>query len=158
MSGHRFWAAGALVVAIATFIFAIDVALQRIPKGFTVVACVVLALAAAAYGLLRRGVGRIAGLVVSVLLLAAAVTLVFVEHDPTDDVLIVAGVVATLEAARRAFRVRVEWPHAQRPTHPVLFYNPLSGGGKAQPLRWPRRRASGASSRSNSGMAMTSSS
>src|ERR1700753_1996194 len=103
---HRVWAAGALVVAIATCIFAIDVALQRLPNGLTVVACVVLAVGAAAYGIVRRGVGRIAGLVVAVLLLAAAVALVFVEHDPTDDVLVVAGVVATLEAARRAFRVR----------------------------------------------------
>lgn len=130
--GHRLWAACALVVAFATLVFAIDVALQRIPKGFSVVACVVLAVAAAAYGLTRRGVGRIAGLVVAVLLLAAAVTLVFIEHDPTDDVLIVAGVVATLEASRRAFRLHMDWPPAQRPAHPVLFYNPLSGGGKAE--------------------------
>src|SRR5690242_5602453 len=118
MSGQRMWAAGALVVAIATVIFAIDVTLQRIPKGLSVVVCVVLGVAAAAYGLVRRGVGRVVGLVVALLLLAAAVTLVFVEHDPTDDVLIVAGVLATLEAARRAFRVRVDWPHARRPAHP----------------------------------------
>jgi diacylglycerol kinase family enzyme len=44
-------------------------------------------------------------------------------------------VVATLEAARRAFRVRVQWPRVERPAHPVLFYNPLSGGGKAERFR-----------------------
>jgi diacylglycerol kinase family enzyme len=66
------------------------------------------------------------------LLLGGAVTLVFVEHDPKDDVLIVAGVLATLAAARYAFRVRIAWPRARRPVHPVLFYNPLSGGGKAE--------------------------
>jgi diacylglycerol kinase family enzyme len=130
--GHRLWAAVALVVAFATFVFAIDVALQRIPKGFSVVVCVVLGVAAAAYGLTRRGVGRIAGLVVAGLLLVAAVALVFLEHDPTDDVLIVAGVLATLEASRRAFRVYVDWPAAPRPSQPVLFYNPKSGGGKAE--------------------------
>ena len=132
MGGHRFWAAGALVLAIATVVFAIDVALSRIPKGFSVVACVVLAVAAAAYGLMRRGAARIIGLVVAVLLLATSIALVFVEHDPSDDVLIAVGVVAVLAAARRAFRARVEWPRAQRPSHPVLFYNPRSGGGKAE--------------------------
>jgi hypothetical protein len=87
VSGHRFWAAAALVVAIATIVFAIDVALSRIPKGFSVVACVVLAVAAAAFGLTRRGAARIIALAVAVLLLATSITLVFVEHDPSDDVL-----------------------------------------------------------------------
>jgi diacylglycerol kinase family enzyme len=132
MSGHRLWAAGALVVALATALFAIDVALSRIPKGFTVAACVVAAVAVAAYGLVRRGPARIVALATAVLLLAGSVTLVFVEHDPRDDVLIAAGVVVVLAAARRAFRVRVQWPRAQRPGHPVLFYNPVSGDGKAE--------------------------
>jgi diacylglycerol kinase family enzyme len=135
LRGRRLWAGAALVVAIATFLFAIDVTLQRIPKGFTVVVCVIVAVAVAAFGLIRRGPVRIVALGLALLLLAAAVTLVFVEHDPTDDVLVVAGVVATLLAARYAFRVRVTWPPAQRPTHPVLFYNPLSGGGKAERFR-----------------------
>jgi hypothetical protein len=75
---------------------------------------------------------RIVALVVAVLALAASIALVFVEHDPSDDVLVAVGVVLVLVAARRAFRVRVEWPLAERPAHPVLFYNPLSGGGKAE--------------------------
>jgi diacylglycerol kinase family enzyme len=132
LRGNRLWAAGALFVVIATFLFGIDVALQRIPKGLSVVACAALAVVAAAYGLMRRGPARIAGLVLAVLLLAAAIVLVFVEHDPTADVLIVAGVVVALVAARRAFRVHIKWPSAHPPAHPVLFYNPLSGGGKAE--------------------------
>ena len=128
---HRLWAAAALVIAIATISFAIDVTLSRIPKGFTVVACVVLAVIVAAYGLMRRGPTRIVALAAAVLLLAGSIVLVFVEHDPTDDVLVAVGVVAVLAAARRAFRVRFEWPRARRPERPVLFFNPLSGGGKA---------------------------
>ena len=131
-SGRRIWAAAALIVAVATSAFAIDVALSRIPKGFSVVVCVVLAVAAAAYGLMRRGPARIIALAVAVLLLATSITLVFVEHDPTDDVLVAVGVVVVLGAARRAFRVRLEWPRARRPAHPALFYNPRSGGGKAE--------------------------
>jgi hypothetical protein len=64
--GHRVWASFALVVAVATLVFAIDVALSRIPKGFSVVACVVLGVAAAAYGLMRRGPARVIALVVAV--------------------------------------------------------------------------------------------
>src|ERR1700760_2077210 len=127
MSGQRLWAMAALVVLIATALFAVDVTLQRIPRGLSVVACVLLALVAVGYGLVHRGAVRIIGLAAAVLLLAGAVTLVFVEHDPKDDVLVAAGILATLAAARYAFRVRVEWPPAQRPTHPALFYNPLSG-------------------------------
>jgi hypothetical protein len=129
--GHRFWATVALVIAIATTVFAIDVALSRIPKGFSVVACVVLAGAAAAYGLMRRGAARIVALAVAVLLLVTSITLVFVEHYQSDDVLIAAGVVVVLAAARRAFRARVEWPRTPRPAHPVLLYNPRFGRGKA---------------------------
>jgi diacylglycerol kinase family enzyme len=130
--GRRVWAAGALLVAVATVLFAIDVAVSRIPKGLTVAACVVLAVVALGYGLVRRGAARAVALGVAALLLAGSIALVFVEHDPSDYVLIAVGVVATLAAARRAFRVHVQWPPAQRPARPVLFYNPLSGGGKAE--------------------------
>src|SRR5690348_11487190 len=132
MRARRIWATTALVIALATIVFAIDVALQRIPNGFSVVVCTALAVAAAGYGLMRRGVARIVALVASVVLLATSITLVFVEHDPSDDVLIAIGVLAVLAAARRAFRAHVERPRARRPAHPVLFYNPLSGGGKAE--------------------------
>jgi diacylglycerol kinase family enzyme len=128
----RFWAAGALLLAFATFVFAIDVTVSRIPKGFTVVACVILAVAAAVYGLVRRGPARAVALALAVVLLACSVALVFLEHDPSDDVLVAVGVLAALAFARRAFRVRVQWPSAGRPTRPALFYNPRSGGGKAE--------------------------
>jgi hypothetical protein len=130
--GHRLLATAALVVAVATVLFAIDVTLSRIPKGFTVVACVVLAVVVAGYGLVRRGTARVVALAVAVLLLAGSILLVLVEHDPTDDVLVAAGAVIVLAAARRAFRVRFEWPTARPPERPVLFFNPLSGGGKAE--------------------------
>jgi diacylglycerol kinase family enzyme len=129
---HRWWAAGALLVALLTVLFAVDVALQRVPKGLSVVACVAAGVLAGALGLVRRGALRIVALAIAVLLLAAAIALVFVEHDPGQDVLIAIGVTATLVAARRAFKVHVHWPPAPRPARPVLFYNPLSGGGKAE--------------------------
>lgn len=132
MSARRLWAAAALVVGIATLAFAVDVALSRIPRGLAVVACVIAAVAAVVFGLVRRGRARLLALLVAVLLLAASIAMVFIEGNAARDVLIVVGVLVTLEAARRTFRAHIAWPPAPRPAHPVLFYNPLSGGGKAE--------------------------
>src|SRR6202000_3557381 len=48
-----------------------------------------------------------------------------------QDLLVVLIFALSVLLARVAFRVRVDLPAAPRPSHPVLFYNPLSGGGKA---------------------------
>jgi diacylglycerol kinase family enzyme len=44
---------------------------------------------------------------------------------------VLAGAVAAVGAAARAFVARAHLPAAPRPEHPVLFMNPWSGGGKA---------------------------
>jgi diacylglycerol kinase family enzyme len=131
----RLWAIGALGLALAAIVLAVVVAIEHFPNGLSVFLCIVLALCAAWYGARRRGVQRTAGLAASALLLAAAVVLVIVEGQLLEDVLIAVAVVAALTAARMAFRVHVKLPSAQRPSHPVLFYNPLSGGGKAERFR-----------------------
>ena len=41
-------------------------------------------------------------------------------------------VVAARGRTREAFKVHATLPRAERPSRPVLFYNPLSGGGKAE--------------------------
>ena len=132
MTGHRFWAAVALVVGLAAVVLAVVAAVTRFPDGLTVLACLVLSLCSAWYGIRRRGASRMLGIAAAALLAAGAVVLVIVENRLLVDLLIVAGVVAALAAARRAFVVHVELPSAQRPAKPVLFYNPLSGGGKAE--------------------------
>jgi len=48
------------------------------------------------------------------------------------DALILAGLVLAVAAASRAFAVRAELPDGSPPKRPVLFYNPKSGGGKAE--------------------------
>ena len=62
----------------------------------------------------------------------AAIVLVVVERQLLENLLVLAAVIAALATARLAFRVHMELPGAQRPKHPVLFYNPKSGGGKAE--------------------------
>jgi len=70
--------------------------------------------------------------------------------------LVLAAIALALVAARMAFRVHARLPRAVRPAHAVLFFNSLSGGGKAARFHLadearrssigsiPRRRASSA--------------
>jgi diacylglycerol kinase family enzyme len=131
MTGRRRWAFAALAAALATVV----VAAVRFPAGFAVPICLVLAVAAVAYAVRRRGRARTAGLALAALLVVGAIAIVIAEGRVLEGLLVFAGVAATLAAARLAFRAHVEWPRAARPAHPVLFYNPLSGGGKARRFR-----------------------
>ena len=81
---------------------------------------------------LRRGLARVVGLVVAGLALAAALVLVVTRGAPLVDLLVVVGLLVSLAAARAAFAVHVDLPSAAAPQRPVLFYNPKSGGGKAE--------------------------
>ena len=55
-----------------------------------------------------------------------------VEKRLLEDVLVIACFLGALAAGRMAFRLHAKLPAAAAPSHPVLFYNPLSGGGKAE--------------------------
>ena len=132
MSTRRIWSLAALALLLAAVVIAIVTAVEHFPSGITVLACLALAACAAWYAIRRRGWARRAGLGAAALLLAGAVALVIVEGRVLQDVLVLAAVLGSLAAARRAFHARAELPPAPRPEHPVLFYNPLSGGGKAE--------------------------
>jgi diacylglycerol kinase family enzyme len=131
MSARRLWAAAALVCALAAVALAVAVAVNHFPQGLTVLACLVLAVCAAWWGVRRRGAVRAIGLGLAGVLVAGAIVLVIVENRLLEDVLVFAAVFAALGAARMAFRVHVRLPQAEPPAHPVLLYNPKSGGGKA---------------------------
>ena len=123
----------ALVVAPATLLLAAYIVVVQFPRGLIVLGCVAIALAAGWFGLLRRGAARIIGWTVALLALVTPAALLIADGSHiAEGVLIVVGVLAALEAARRAFRVKLALQPAARPQHPVLFYNPKSGGGKAE--------------------------
>ena len=52
--------------------------------------------------------------------------------EPFADLLVVAGLLITLAASRATLGVHVDLPGAEPPQRPVLFFNPKSGGGKAE--------------------------
>ena len=121
-----------LVLLAASVVLAVIVGVQRFPRGLTVLACLALALLSAWWALVHRGAARYAAAAGAAVLLVGAVVLVVLEGRVLEDVLILAGIVLSLAAARRVFTVHAALPAASPPKRPVLFYNPKSGGGKAE--------------------------
>ncbi len=142
MLGRRFWALGALLLAIAAVALAVAITISRFPRGLSVLACIALALVAAWYGVRRRGLARRVAAVVAALLVAAAVALVATEGKVIPDLAVLVLALLTVGAARRAFATHVHLPAANTPRKPVLFYNPKSGGGKAERFHLPEEARS----------------
>jgi diacylglycerol kinase family enzyme len=128
----RLAAVFALVVGAATLVLAIAVAIAEFPRGLILLGCVLLAGVAAWFGLLRRGIARVLGLIVAGIALVAAVALIVALGSPLVDLLVVVGLLLSLAAARASIAVHVDLPSAAAPRRPVLFFNPRSGGGKAE--------------------------
>jgi diacylglycerol kinase family enzyme len=132
---RRLAAIASLLLMAASIIAAGVVAVERFPRGVSVLACVVAAAAAAWWALTRRGRARAGALAGAGALLAGAVALVVIERGVLEDALILAAFLLSIEAARRAFAAPAKLAAAPPPQRPVLFYNPKSGGGKAERFR-----------------------
>jgi predicted polyphosphate/ATP-dependent NAD kinase len=87
---------------------------------------------AAWYGVLRRGAFRVVGLTVAGLALVGALVVVAVTGAAFIDLLVVAGLLVSLVLSRATLVSHVDLPQASSPSRAVLFYNPKSGGGKAE--------------------------
>jgi hypothetical protein len=129
---RRWLAALALLLGAGTGVLALVVSVREFPRGLFLLVLVVVAGASAWYAVIRRGTARVAGLGVAAVALGGALVLVLTQGAPLLDLLIVGGLVACLAAARAALHVHVDLPSAPAPRHPVLFFNPRSGGGKAE--------------------------
>ena len=129
---RRLAATVALLIGAATVALAAAVAISEFPRGLGLLGCILIAGAGAWYGVLRRGFARVAGLTVAGLALAGAVVLLVAGGSRFVDLLIVVGLLVSLAAARATLAVHVDLPSAPAPQRPVLFFNPRSGGGKAE--------------------------
>jgi diacylglycerol kinase family enzyme len=129
---RRLAAIVALLVGAATVVLGVANSVSQFPRGLILLGCVVIAGMAAWYGVLRRGIARVAGLTVAGLALVGALGLVLVGGRFLVDLLVVVGLLVTLAAVRATFVVHVDLPRVPAPQRPVLFFNPRSGGGKAE--------------------------
>ena len=130
---QRMAAATALVLPPVILVLAVDIVVEQFPRGLIVLAGVAIAFAAAWYGLLRTGAARVLGVAIAVVALAATVVVLITDGDHVVQALVIlAGIALALAATRAAFSVHVPLADARPPEHPVLFFNPKSGGGKAE--------------------------
>ncbi len=129
---QRASAIAALLLAPAALLLAAGIVAEEFPRGLIVLGCVAIALAAGWYGLLRRGSARLLGLAIAVAAGAAAAALLLTGGHLWEATAVVVGLILVSVAARSAFRLRVPLPTAAAPSRPVLFFNPKSGGGKAE--------------------------
>ncbi len=129
---RRLAAAASLLLFVAAVALAVDAAVSSFPHGLTVLACVVAAVAAAWWGVVRGGLPLAVALGIALALVAGAVVLVVTEDSPLQNALVIATFLLALGAARVAFAPHLDWPAARPPERAVLFYNPKSGGGKAE--------------------------
>src|SRR5690349_743301 len=130
--GRRTAAIAALGLGTATLLLALVAVLDDPARGLAVLGCVVAALAVGWYGLLRRGAVRAAAAALALVALSAAVVLLLTGGDVVEALLVGVAAALALAASRAAFVQRVALPRAPKPVRPVLFYNPKSGGGKAE--------------------------
>jgi diacylglycerol kinase family enzyme len=118
---------GAVALSAATYTF-----VAEFPSGFAVFACVLAAIPAAWYGLLRRGWRRWLGVACTAVLLAVGLGLFLSGTGSVVLVPIVVAFALSVIGARAAFRPERSLPRAEPPRHPVLFVNPRSGDGRAE--------------------------
>jgi diacylglycerol kinase family enzyme len=134
MRRERAAAFAALAIGLAALALALAVTVRELPRGLVVLALLVTAACAAWNGILRRGAARALGLTLGAVAFAAAI-LLFLGSRPFLVALSVAGLVLAGACARAAVGGPVRLATAPRPRRPVLFFNPESGGGKAQRFR-----------------------
>ena len=130
---HRLAALVALASTAVLVVLGIDIVLSQFPRGLIVLAALVVAFAGAWYGLTRTGGARLLGSGIAILAAAVIVAVLLVDGDHLAQALvIVVGLGSMVLATRSAFRVHVSLQRVPDPDRPVLFYNPKSGGGKAE--------------------------
>jgi diacylglycerol kinase family enzyme len=120
------------VLCALTVAAAVYAVVANFPRGLILAALLIGAAVAAWYGLLRKGFPRIAGLGLGAALVLAAVLIVVLDSGLLELVLVGTGAFGAIAATKAAFAVRVPLPGAPDPERPVLFFNPRSGGGKAE--------------------------
>lgn len=116
-------AAGAAVVVAG--------AVDAFPLGLLAGGVLVAAFLAAGEALRHRGMVRAAWLGTSVALVVAAIVLTFAGGLILEALVGIGSLVASVALAARLFTARAHLPPARPPEHPVVIWNPRSGGGKA---------------------------
>jgi diacylglycerol kinase family enzyme len=127
---RRLAAVAALALGLAAIVILLVLVIQDRGRGMPALVLVLSALAVARQGRRRRGRLRLLAVGAGGLMLAGFFVLL-IARQPLLVIGLLAALALATTAGRYALWTRVALPSAPRPRHPVLFYNPRSGGGKA---------------------------
>lgn len=126
---------GASVLALVLFasaaLLAVASSVRNFPRGLIAAALLVGAFVAAWEAVRRRGTSRLVLSAGAIVLLAGSAITVVAGGILAEVVVLVAVLAGASFATRAAFRIHVQLPAAEVPKHPVVIWNPKSGGGKA---------------------------
>jgi diacylglycerol kinase family enzyme len=128
---RRIAAAGALVFFGLGILLLVAAGLRSFPRGVIALALVVLALAVAWQGLIRRGRPRVVSWIVAAILVVGALGGLVADGILVEGLVGIVLLMLSVALAKRAFSVHLHLPTAPPPTHAVVVWNPKSGGGKA---------------------------
>ena len=137
MIRRRIAAAVALVAGAVTIALALLVAIENFPRGIAVTACAIAAVVLALFGILRAGGVRVAAFSAAVAAAAGALILILTGDATVLGLATIGAAAICVAATQFALRIRISLPPAEAPSRAVLFYNPRSGGGKAERFDLP---------------------
>jgi diacylglycerol kinase family enzyme len=136
MIRRRLAAIAALALGLAALVLLTVLAIIDFRRGVLSLALLALSLAAVWQGVIHRGASRVLGVGVGALL-AGSLAALLMSGEPALVLGLVTALSLGLAAASYAFYIPVALPPAPRPAHPVLVYNPRSGGGKVARFHVP---------------------
>ncbi len=128
---RRVAAVAALALIALAAVIALDLVIERFPRGLIMVAFLVLTGTLVWFAVKRRDFWRMSGFILGFLALLAALYLVFTEGRPLQGLAVFICLALSTACARRAIRIHVHLPSVPKPVNPILFWNPKSGDGKA---------------------------
>jgi diacylglycerol kinase family enzyme len=128
---HRLAAIAALACGVTASVLTLALTIEEFPRGLVVLVLLGVGVVVGWHGLLRRGAVRIVCVSIAVAAFGAAIVVLFADRA-AEVVVAVAAFALSLGATRAATAGRAELPSAPAPKHPVMIFNPRSGGGKAK--------------------------
>jgi diacylglycerol kinase family enzyme len=131
MKSRRLAAIVALVLLALSAATLMVTSIQVFPRGLFMAAMMALSFVAVWEAFRRPGRVRTVLVVLAGLLLVGAIAVLVTGRVLVEAFVSIGLFWLSTVAARRAFRIRVTLPPAERPTRAVVIWNPRSGGGKA---------------------------
>ena len=128
---RRLAAAAALLAAAGLVVLLVVMAMQSFPQGLLAALCLFAAGIAGIEGLRRRRTARTAFVTLAAVLAIGSVVLLVAENLLLDIAVAALLLALMAVAGRRAFEPVPQLQAVDPPRHPVVIWNPKSGGGKA---------------------------